>query len=197
MSWMALIATRSIRSELLQEHQKGSDHFHLQSEKGLRRKEVCLCKITVLNTWIASSVLSLAIYFSKIYCVTFQPSLNGMKLLPFYACFHLVTYKISYWFPGPSAPLNFLVQINPALPRQLILSWKEPTSFSDSIRRYEIYQSIEKAAWEKNEVAGATMKLNVTSTRPGSEYRFKIRAHDAITWGPFTDVSTLVSMDGE
>eukprot|EP00795_Rhopilema_esculentum_P003659 gene3659-14900_t len=96
---------------------------------------------------------------------------------------------------GPSAPLNFLVQINPAWPRQLILSWKEPTSSSDSIRRYEIYQSIEKEAWEKNEVARATMKLNVTSTRPGSEYRFKIRARDAITWGQFTDVLTVISMD--
>lgn len=89
-----------------------------------------------------------------------------------------------------------MVKLDFENPRSLLLSWEKP-SVSDSIQNYEIQQNVNGGSWETFLVAGTTMKMNILSKHPGSQYNFKIRARDINGLGSFTEINSVTSLDGK
>ena len=69
--------------------------------------------------------------------------------------------------------------------------------FTDSIQRYELQERVRGGSWRKLMIGGTVATFNVTASTPATSYDFRIRARDQLAWSEYTDVFTVVSMDGK
>ena len=123
-----------------------------------------------------------------------QSKWNEMKWNQFSKFCQLVV-NLTIIFLVPSKPMNFRVRLDPSKPRTLNLSWDRPGSYMNSISHYEIHSNT-GGQWKMYQLGGTTTTLKIKTAKTGTKYNFKLRARDSDSWGEFTDVVSVTTING-
>lgn len=107
--------------------------------------------------------------------------------------FSVAPYASASTTAAPTVPETpTAVTASGATSSSLSVSWTAPSDGGAAIDAYQLEKSTDGTTWTLVS-ATATSPYSVSGLSASTSYVFKVRAHNSVGWGPFSDSSTAVS----